>query len=392
MFNQAVLQQCLGVQLQVLPEQQYQCAWTELILDKDKIEVGQCKHIQGNIKLILNSLPKKWPVALNLLGKGILFKKTAIEEGNVDQLLQKAFPGANVKDFYIQAYAQINTVYFSVLRKDWLDELLNKCAEAGLQILQVSLGGFPLMNIIDQIEIDQDQLIFGGHEFKFGNQQVVESYAFNLGVASIESVKIKTGAVKEVYLLAYASGFQLLLYDKLHSVKALVQPVDEKFEYFKNSSALKRNGFILLMLFFVLLLLSFVLFSTFNQQNAVLAQQVGSKIGAIENSENLGIRIKEAEDKLKKLNWNGGYSYAFLIDEIGKDTPKHVKLTDIDFKPNPDGKFKQIKLVGVTSDLLSVNNWLFTLNEKTWVKAVKLLKYERIEESDDFRFNLLIHY
>ena len=108
-------------------------------------------------------------------------------------------------------------------------------------------------------------------------------------------------------------------------------------------------------------------------------------------------QISKQEHLLKQLAWNGGYNYGFLVNEIGKSMPRPLSLISLsinDFKTEEEKTDRKpnVKIKGTTANLTAVNNWIFVLREKSWVKSAKLVKFQEDPENDNYQFDILISY
>lgn len=100
---------------------------------------------------------------------------------------------------------------------------------------------------------------------------------------------------------------------------------------------------------------------------------------------------------MKRLGWNGGYNYGYLLNELGSSAPNRLVLTNVlmnDYKTDQEKQLMEpnIRIKGTTDNLAAVNNWIFILKEKPWVKTVRLVQYQQEAESELYEFNLLLTY
>ena len=103
------------------------------------------------------------PVAVNLRGRGVLYKK--IEK--VDEINQSNFsdvlPNAVMADFYVQHFVSGTFSFVAVIRKAEADKWIGVIREAGLVPLMLSLGPFPVEYILPQLNVYDDDIRFDGH-------------------------------------------------------------------------------------------------------------------------------------------------------------------------------------------------------------------------------------
>jgi Tfp pilus assembly protein PilN len=392
------LQTVLGVELHSFGHNSYGLRYCQLNRKNNELHIQGKKTIEGTLGAVLAILPKGIPVALTLTGKGIIHKNIqSVEEATDHQRFQQAFPATEQKNFYVQHYQQGANGLLSIMRKEGVDELLEKLRRAGLKIYMFSLGGMPTVHIWPQLNFYGTTLQYAGHGFVLTEERHFVSYSTDVNLKSPFPIKIEQEPIPEENLLAYASAFQLILHDKLQPITANVESVEEEFATYLANAQLKKKAIFFLMALFMVLLVSFLLFSHYNQQNEQLLREVGAQTASADQVDLLKKEIVKNEQLLKELQWNGGYNYGWLLNEIGSSMPRQLTLQEVllnDFRTEEEKTERRpnIKITGTTANLTAVNNWIFVLKEKTWVKNAKLQKFQEDPESDNYQFNILITY
>lgn len=392
------LTKVLGVELCHNGSGQYSCRSLELHRKGNELEIIGKKITNGPLGKILESLPKATPIAFVLSGKGIVHKNANIQEGGTDHiaLFRSTFSSIEIKDFYIQQYTGEANVCLSIARRDMVGELLDKLKRAGLQIYSLSLGGPVAVHVLPQLNRYGDEMVFDGHCFALADKQF-QAYSFNTEFVASFPLKMGEEVIAEELIVAYAAAFQLMLHEQLPMVIADVEEVNTDFRRLVSSQQWKKRTMLFLFGLFALLLVSFGMFSHYNQQNERLLKEVGAQTSSAEQMELLQQHIVKQEQLLKQLNWNGGYNYGFLLNEIGRSMPRQLNLLGVamnDFKTEQEKseRVSNIRIKGITGNLTAVNNWIFVLREKTWVKSAKLLKFQEEQEGDQYQFDILINY
>lgn len=394
----ASLDMVLGVELVMMGENHFSCRLCLLSKKKDSLSIVSTKLLEGNLSAVMEAIPTKYPVALNLSGKGIIHKNLQFADRKDENgVFQTAFPSIEHGAFYVQQFNQGQYFTLSIMRRQIIDELLDKLKRAGLKIYKLGFGGLAINHIWSQLNIYDTSIQIDSHSFTLdGNKQVL-SYSYGVGDRNEFPIKIGQEVLAEEFIVAYASAFQLMLHDKLDAVVANVTEINQGFSSFLVNEKLKKRGLVFLFTIFGLLLLSFLLFSHYNQQNARLAEQVGAQTANADQVDVLKSNIAKNETLLKQLNWNTGYNYGFILNEIGQSTPRQLQLQELavnEYRTEQEKleRLPNIKITGSTENLTAVNNWIFVLKEKDWVKSVKLLKYQEDQETTSYQFNLLITY
>lgn len=394
----AAFTKVLGFTLHHHGDNQFSGRYCELERKGNEIQIGEKKIVEGNLVKVLESLPRKMPVALVLSGKGIIHKNMEIADGEEDaeKNFRLVFPSIDANDFFVQQHHQEKNYVLSIARKDWVQELLEKLKRAGIEVCRLSFGGVVALHILPQLNVYGEEVQLDGHQFVMTGKSF-QSYAYKAEAKSAFPLKVGQQAIDEEMVLAYAAAFQLLLSDKLAPIVAEVPAVNDGFDQLVGTALWKKRALIFLGGLFALLLISFTLFSHFNQENEKLLREVGAQTASADQMDLLKQQISKQEHLLKQLAWNGGYNYGFLVDEIGKSMPRALNLVSLsinDFKTEEEKTDRKpnVKIKGTTANLTAVNNWIFVLREKSWVKSAKLVKFQEDPENDNYQFDILISY
>ncbi|WP_461788827.1 hypothetical protein [Pedobacter sp.] len=387
----------LGVELHYAGDGEYSLRYLKLKRISNELEVVGKKIARGPLVTVLGHLPKSLPVALVLSGKGVIHKTLPLTQERTAAALhfREAFPAIDPKDFYVQQFEQYQAVCLSISRKNTVDELLAKLIKVGLSIYSISFGAIPTVLIWPLLNSYGDELLFDGHKFLLEQKQF-RSYQIEKDAKSPYPIKVASEVVEEEFLVCYASAFQLLLHERLEMIVAQVPYVEETFVEFIDQSAWKKRSFYFLAILFAALMISFLTFNHFNTANERLFKEVGAQTSSKEQKELLQQDIIKQEQLLKLLNWNGGYNYGYLVNELGSSMPRALALTGmvIGYGQVDEAKPQEIpyvKVSGTTDNLTAVNNWVFLLKDKKWVKGAKLLSFQE-HEADRYKFEILISY
>jgi len=392
------LDKVLGVELKFLEENLISCRFLLVSRQGNKVDFEKGRQMVGNLVEVLDSLPKKYPVALSLTGKGVLNKHVEVDAGDGNKaLFGYAFAAVEQKDFYVQEFLDGQRGLVSIIRRQFVEELLERMERCGLKVYSLSLGAMPTVHIWAQLKNDASVVGFDGHVFSLNNAGRFLSY--QMGEVSGSDLEFKEGGltIAQQQVLAYASAFQLLLHDRLEVVNTDVDSVNLRFANFLSLSALRKKGLYFLVSLFVCLIVSFVLFWNYNAENERLLNLQGERTAGEDQRATLQQGVLESEMGLKQLNWNGGYNYGFLLNEVGSTVPMQIRLKEIGINAYRSEKEKSERLPliwvsGTSSDALRVNNWIFELKKKAWVKSVILISYQKDLQGGGNVFTLTISY
>jgi Tfp pilus assembly protein PilN len=392
------LDKVIGVELVMMADQFYSCRICLVSKNKNSISILNTQLITGNLGAVVEAIPKSYPVALSLSGKGIIHKNIQVADGlDENQLFQNAFPTIEKPAFYVQQFNESQHAAVSIMRKQAVDELLDKLKRTGLKIYMLGFGGLVLHHVLSQLNIYDTSIQVDHHCFALDSERQFLSYTYGDAVKNQFPVKVAQETIDEGQLVAYAAAFQLLLHAQVNMVTANVDSVNDGFANHLVNEKLKRRGLVFLFAILGLLLCSFLLFTNYNAENERLAAKVGAQAANTDQVDLMKTNIAANEALLKKLNWNTGYNYGFILNEIGGSTPKQLQLQELvmnayQTEQEKIDRIPSIKISGTTDNLTAVNNWIFVLKEKAWVKSVRLLKYQEDQDAEHYQFNLMISY
>jgi Tfp pilus assembly protein PilN len=113
-------------------------------------------------------------------------------------------------------------------------------------------------------------------------------------------------------------------------------------------------------------------------------------------------QIKAKEQKLKALGWDGGINKAILIDQLAASLPQEITWKAIEVNPvDVSGSriqrlvmFKdgQIKVTGLSQQIIPVNEWMARVKILKWVKSVQLENFGLNQELNTGQFTINITY
>src|SRR6202012_6183127 len=95
------------------------------------------------------------------------------------------------------------------------DAYIKQLNDLGFNEVMLSLGAYPVIHILPQLNIYNDDVRFDGHLIKRNQQQEWTSYSYHKDNRSQFPVKAESETLAEEVVLSYAAAFQLLLHDRL---------------------------------------------------------------------------------------------------------------------------------------------------------------------------------
>ena len=387
------LSSCAGLELHILPDNAYSGRLCSVSLEKNRLNIDKKSEAEGDLAAVLKQVPNDRPLALTLTGKGILIKKVARIEEITGDTLNKVFPNFSLETFYVQNFISGDYSFLALIRKDSADELVKKIGEAGIKLLTVGLGPFAVALVLGQINNYGEEIRFDGHLIQHNSAFEWEDYKYQPGATSRFPLKIDTEKIPERNLIAYATAFQLALFNRLSPIVIPNSITEHALAEFREEKKFKFNLSAVLAGLFVLLLVNFLVFSRYQAANEQLAAQAGRSSAGVENVKMIRNDLAEKEKQLRELGWNKGLSFAYLADRIGRSVPASITLNELSVNPERDRlgtngegeKYEQniIRISGKTANPEAVNDWIYRLKDETWVNRVTLESFSPGNGNED---------
>lgn len=353
----------------------------------------------------LNDLKKHFQikhVAVNLSGKGVLHKQTAlIEELNAHNFGQ-LFLNAPIQDFYVQHFKSGDISFVSVIRKSEADKWLLALESAGYIPLILSLGPFAAEQVQDQLNVYEGGLVFDGHTVERNESKAWTAYRYIENNSAAYPLKIALEQLHEKLLLAYAVAFQLVLAGQLQLTDAEVPELRQRLDALLAKKKLTVNAAVVLIIFFILLLVNFVLFSSLYSDNNQLTDKVSQITKSSISVHGVQEQVSQKEALLKELGWDGNINKSVLIDQLAALMPGEITLDVIAVNPADQEQSRlqktvafhdgQIDLTGHSDKIIPLNEWIARIRTKAWVKNIQLENYSFNNEQNTGLFTIVINY
>jgi hypothetical protein len=394
------LSACSGAEVHIYGDETFAIRVVELSLLKSSLHIDRKK--EHTIRLDqLADIKITVPMALTLTGKGVLIKKTALLENITEQSLRQLFPAFKPSEFYVQHFNSGDQTYITFIRKEIADPVLAAFRKLGITILVFSLGPFIADQVIPLLNIYGNILEFDGHQVVLTEDKTWQQYTYIAGQQNEFELKIDIEPIPQQFVLAYAAAFQLILNERLELICVADEHIEQDLTELLARLKFRKKGTILLFSIFALLLINFLVFSYYNSANQALAGKAGQRSDQSLDRQKLEQDVKEKETQVNLLGWNHGQRYAFLCDQIGQTVPAAITLHELNINsgkeksssvPRELTETGSIRIIGQSASVYVINDWIYALKQKPWVKMVQLEKYGRDEQKDTQIFTLIVNY
>lgn len=346
-------------------------------------------------------LASKSIISLNLSGKGVLQKRIDKMETVDQNVFNKILPNAKSEDFYVQNFISGEHSFVSVIRKTEADKWISQLKELTFQPLLLSLGVFPVENIIPQLNIYEPEVIIGGYQIQ-RNEKGEWLNTKTVEVTSPFAFKLASEKIDERLLIAYAAAFELVMIDQLDTIAVDAEDMNKALQSRLAEQKLKVQGAVVLIIIFTLLLVNFIALSWLNASNTELTGQVGKYAENNNNELEISDRIKEKDALLHTLGWDGGINKSILIDQISSLLPSEVILREISVNPIDIAgsrvqkavvfSDRKIVITGNSEKIIPVNEWIARMKTRVWVKNIQLENFAYNNELNTGQFTISINY
>jgi hypothetical protein len=301
---------------------------------------------------------KAGPVALCLSGRGILVKKIQPVPAVDQHVIQQVLPNANIGEFYCQLEnaagegRAADHAVLSLIRKSVADPLIAALSALGFQVVSLRLGHPPGEKAGSKIK-----------------PELVPAYSAAFGVLlAQEHPEVENQELNENKIQVFA--------------KAKVMGIAAVF------------GCALL----VLLLLNFFLFTHYQAEAGKLTFRKTRSGQEVKKFQQMESGIARKTSLITSAGWTGGYPYAWLTGQLMTGRPAAVEITLFSINPlkaqalvtSREEVYEtgKIRISGTCDKAATLNNWLFEIRAREWVKDCSIKAYELNKESGKGQFTI----
>lgn len=396
------INQAIGLGVTIQKDDSILLGGCQVQVQDQQLEVEKKITTITDIALLGKELDTTIPVALNISGKGVLYKQVpAVEEIGPDQF-SILLPSANFEEFYVQHFRSGESSFVAVIRKKDADNWIALLARQGFRVLMMSLGPFPVQHIFPQLNIYGEEVVFQGHRIE--RNEGLDWLRVSYDDSAIAPFPLKVGnePIDQQLIMPYAAAFQVVLASRLEVIQAAVPDITGDFDQVIGDKRFRVWAFLILISCFLLLLLNTILFFNLDSENQRLTRQVSSFDQNANDRQHMTSVIKEKETLIHDLGWDGGIRKSSLISQIAALLPpeitwKEVSVNPVDLQGSRNRRVPQffsrrMEIRGVCAQIIPVNEWIARIKTRNWVKTVQLESYNYDNELNSGRFTLIITY
>lgn len=355
----------------------------------DIIYVSLLKHNKNELKLennfssksveeISKKLKKNQHAYLILNNSQVLSKKINSENKTIQKLVYRAFPNINLDEFYCEILSQSNDHYISICRKDYIDKLIIDYERNKVFIIGFSIGSNSISVLKDfsnhnQIKTSNSTVYLNNKRIKDIIQEFSKPDVYNINSLDIQSK----------YILSFSGALYSVVKTQFTNSN-----YDNKIEIINENYLQKQffNQFLKIggtTILFALLINFFVFnfyFDEVNKLNQVTEINKSTKEKIVSLNEIVLKKQKMVEDLLKSRSSKS----SFFLNEIVKELPKSILLSEINYQPLEKrikkNRFIEVNnqviiLSGTTNENSNFSNWIYLLEKKNWINSISIIKF-----------------
>ena len=354
-----------------------------------KIEITFKANNLSSLEQVFEHLPKSVPVLLNITGKVVLNKH--YRQGENESLAEQHIPANQKADFYCYEHQLGEYAGLSLCRKSIIDQLTKSFKDKGADIVGLSLGPFVVVNLW-QMELTKESAI---HVPQGKVSYSADRGEFDYTTSKDEAASIIIGEenLSETEIIPFTQAISWFL--KLNNDSFYGDDPDNVIAEYQYKRIVHQLKFPALGLILAILMLNYFMFESYRKKEILLEGQLNMNAGLITRLDSLESQLKAKEKYIAIIGENRSH-YSLLLDQIAITVPSKIILQRVDINPLVKkvkaGEAveidKEIRIAGLSSTSLVLNEWTKALAKKDWVKDVVVLNYHK--NTDNIKGEFLV--
>jgi hypothetical protein len=334
-------------------------------------------------------IAEKWdvrlPFCLIVNTNQVIQKEVSGTETSDEKLLHKAFPNTNWEEFYFEIWRLKTKSIIAITRKSYLDEIVNQYEKQKIAIAGVSLGVCALSEILEYVKEEQ---IFTNNQSvsKVEDNQIIAAAVHESSVNYV----INELEIENRHLLAFSGIVRLLLNAPVNS-GSIISYSDEAYDGYNQKQFFAKGVKVVIGIVLAILLLNFVFFTHYYKLAQETTETVLVNKSSLEDVTKIKQRIIVKEEKVKNSIGKTDSQSSLLINEIAKEIPSSIVLTELTFNPL-EKKIKAEETVLTTDKVIivkgttlandSFTHWIETIEKIKWIDKVLITHFGKNEANE----------
>ncbi|PRP65883.1 hypothetical protein [Nonlabens agnitus] len=356
----------------------------------DQFEVSCLKELEEKID-------KNIQANLVLTTSNILYKVSTVQENEENQVLRRSFPDIDVSQFNYEISTDQHQFHLNIIRKDQIDNILNKLRDHKVTIINLSIGFRFLQNIIPFMKGQT-------YHTSRGILSIDEEKQLNLTRGSSTSDNtshdINGINVSDAYLMSFAAALQSIIQNP--SITCNLDQLNDELKSQFQRFRLRKSLFLgMTVTTFLILLINFVLYSTYFDQTEKLKQKsIDHNIEEMQMSK-LTSSVQAKEVLMSLAMSNGSSQTSKLLYTALLELPKSIELNELVYQPltkmvKPTERIlyenNTMTIKGFSGNNMDFTRWYSFLENLEEVSQVEVIQYgsQNLEQSE-FTIKISIH-
>ncbi|WP_019037741.1 PilN domain-containing protein [Psychroflexus tropicus] len=340
---------------------------------------------------LLKMIPKRSKVSLVINKSFVLTKRTESKKETDEQYINAAFPNTDLNSFYYDIHEESHSSFVSICRKNKIEDIVNEFKSQQIAVASLSFG--------NQIAIILKTI---------GVKYLVKS-----SNAKIDLSKVQTYIEKEVIdepvtynfegielsnenLLSFSAALNLYFknYSSLTNYNDLMSEQESFFKHLNFNYYFPRIslGFI-----FIVLVINSLVFFNYSEKVSPLEVYAMTGSNQLNQLDELIVEVKKLEVITDKISNQEGDETIFYVNEIVKNMPDQLILSELTYQPisrsikkGEDLSLAEnlIKLKGKATTNNSLSDWLLTLESYDWIVDIVITDYKNQSSRGEFEIDL----
>lgn len=339
----------------------------------------------------LNGHKSKSPAVLIINNDQVLQKEVQGNDASDKKLLHKGFPNLQTDDFYYEIWRKESFSIIAICRKSYVDTLIDTLHKE-FRVNDISLGVLGVSMILG---FDLPEKLNTNTETLF--LDAAENIVAKEAVPPVQYT-INGLTIQNTHLLGFCGILKFILPTATTgTVRELGLVLEEKF---KQKTFFEKGIKIGVAILLSLLLANFFLFSYYFGKANEMSETVSLNRAGIENLTKIKERIKDKEQKLESFTNNAASSSSLVINDLVKNTPASILLSQLDYHPL-EKKIKEDEALTTKDSLMVISgtilsntaftDWVENIEKTECVKNVIITSFGKSEETEtEFSINVIL--
>jgi hypothetical protein len=368
----------VGVNIWIKPDDELEINAIVIGKIRNKLSVVDKKTFTL-LEEMTKSVSGKLPLYLSIDGKGVLHK--IIDFKPDGQLIDFLLPNANSNDFVIQdIIVGEKRKIISIVRKDKLEEILNKINGLGFDVLKLFLGPFSLSSIVHLLQ-ENSTIPLPYYNLILKNNSL-EGFEKNLDSSPDFRIEIESEPLNSNFIVPFSNCIHHFAENNSISIDYI--EINNQIDNFRFRRLFQLCGWGILVFLLVSLLINFTLFDYYRQKNQLLVSQIGDKKEILNKIEGLKRLVKTKENFFKNNSFQNNPLFAYYSDRLAKEVPSGITLGNLNFFPLQKQStskdelnflYGKILVSGYTHNSNYLDLWIKTLKSLSWIQKIDIKSY-----------------